>query len=554
MPAHFRPARDLSANARWPNLGFGRSEASAITPTMNFWHNLQMVAGVIPLLWLTLGFYLAALVLYFYVAAERPRLRTAAVLYALALIGFAIMALMQQGGIEQSISYPWLRWTAQFIKWVAIINVARVLLFNVLLPLVRIHPPKIVIDLLLAISYIVFGLSLLTQSGVNLNGILVTSTVITAAIAFSLQDTLGNVMGGLALQMERSVSVGDWIRIGADEGRVSEISWRQTSIETRNWDTIVIPNSVLMRSQVMLLGHRTAAPRQQRRWVYFNVDFRYAPSEVIAAVEAALRADPIEHVARAPAPHCLMVDFKDSYGYYAARYWLTDLALTDPTDSVVRHRVYFALKRAGIPLSIPAQMLFVEADDPKRRERKRSEELMRRDEALRSCELFSALTDDERTELATNLNVAPFIRGEVVTRQGAVAHWLYILRRGEAEVRVRADGSDLSEHVATLREGDFFGEMGLLTGEPRTATIIALTDVDCYRLDKQHFNEVLQRRPEVAQDLAHILARRRVELDAVLEGLNEEAKRQRISHLRTDFLGRIRHFFTLDRYGKRNGG
>src|SRR5205085_369925 len=208
------------------------------------------------------------------------------------------------------------------------------------------------------------------------------STVITAAVAFSLQDTLGNIMGGLALQMERTVSVGDWIRIGADEGRVSEIRWRQTSIETRNWDTIVIPNSVLMRGQVTLLGHRTAAPRQQRRWVYFNVDFRYAPSEVIAAVEAALRAD--------------------------------------PTDSVVRHRVYFALKRAGIPPSIPAQMLFVEADDPKRRERKRGEELARRDEALRHCVLFSALTEDERTELATNLNVAPFIRGEIITRQGAV--------------------------------------------------------------------------------------------------------------------------------------
>ena len=521
---------------------------------MNFWSNLQAVAGTVPLGWLTLGFYAATLALFFYVPAERLRLRTAAVLYAVALAGFSVMALMQHGGMGESTTYAWVKWATRFIEWVTIINVSRVLLVNVLFALVRFHPPRIAIDLVLAISYIVVGLTLLTQSGVNLSGILVTSTVITAAVAFSLQDTLGNIMGGLALQMERTVSVGDWIRIGADEGRVSEIRWRQTSIETRNWDTIVIPNSVLMRGQVTLLGHRTAAPRQQRRWVYFNVDFRYAPSEVIAAVEAALRADPIEHVAREPAPHCLMVDFKDSYGYYAARYWLTDLALTDPTDSVVRHRVYFALKRAGIPPSIPAQMLFVEADDPKRRERKRGEELARRDEALRHCVLFSALTEDERTELATNLNVAPFIRGEIITRQGAVAHWLYILRRGEAEVRVRADGSDLSQRVATLREGDFFGEMGLLTGEPRTATIIALTDVDCYRLDKQHFNEVLQRRPEVAQDLAHILAQRRVELDAILEGLNEEAKRQRMSHLRTDFLGCIRKFFTLDRHEKRNGG
>ena len=517
---------------------------------MNFWHNLQTAAGFAPIHWLALGFYAATAALYYYVPAERPRLRTAAILFALALFGFAVTALVQRDDLQQSIGYTWLRWGARFVEAVAIINVASVLVFDVLLAAVRLRPPRIMRDLLLAAAYIVVGLSLLSQGGVNLNSIIVTSTVITAAIAFSLQDTLGNVMGGLALQMDDTISVGDWIRVGPDEGQVKEIRWRQTSIETRNWDTIVIPNSVLMRSQVLLLGHRTGAPRQQRRWVYFNVDFRYAPSEVIAAVEAALRAEPLQHVAREPAPHCLLVDFKDSYGYYAARYWITDLGPTDPTDSVVRQRIYFALRRAGIPLSIPAQQIFVEENDDSRRARKQREELSRRCETLREVELFAPLTDEEREELAGRLNVAPFIRGEVVTKQGAVAHWLYILRRGEAEVRVNVPGTELSERVALLHEGDFFGEMGLLTGEPRAATIVALTDVECYRLDKDIFSDVLQRRPEMARDLADILARRRMELDAILGGLNEEARRLRTSHLHTDLLERIRNFFKLDRDGK----
>lgn len=514
---------------------------------MDFWHNLQLVAGYVPLHWLTLGFYTVVLLLYFYVPPERLRLRSAAILYALTLVGFIVMALMQRGGMQQALSYEWIKWLARFIEWVAVVNVSCVLLFHVLLAAVHLKPPRIVIDLLLAVAYFVLGLTLLSRSGVNLSGILVTSTVITAAIAFSLQDTLGNIMGGLALQMERTVNVGDWIRVGPDEGRVSEIRWRQTSIETRNWDTIVIPNSVLMRGQVVLLGHRTGAPRQQRRWVYFNVDYRYAPSQVIAAVETALRAEPIPNVAREPAPHCLLIDFKDSYGYYAARYWVTDLAQTDPTDSVVRQRIYFALKRADIPLSIPAQTIILEEHDEQRRTRKYEEEIARRTESLRRVELFAPLTEAERAELATHLNVAPFVRGEFMTRQGAVAHWLYIICKGEAEVRVQAAGSELSERVATLRAGDFFGEMGLMTGAPRTATVIALTDVECYRLDKASFNDVLQRRPEIAQDLAHLLAQRRVELDAVLGELSEEAKRQRMNSLRTDLLGRIRQFFTLDK-------
>jgi CRP-like cAMP-binding protein len=327
---------------------------------------------------------------------------------------------------------------------------------------------------------------------------------------------------------------------------VKEIRWRQTSIETRNWDTVVIPNSALMKGQVVLLGRRLGAPRQHRQWVYFNVDFRFEPSKVIDAVTAALNAEPIPNIAREPAPHCLLFDFKDSYATYAARYWLTDLALTDPTDSVVRTRIYAALNRAEIPLSIPAHSLFLTEEDESRRQRKQQAEVKERVDALQQVELFAPLTDEELSEIAEQLSVAPFVRGEALTRQGAAAHWLYIMTKGDVEVRVAVDGSQLAKHVATLHAGDFFGEMGMMTGEPRTATVIAQTDVECYRLDKEAFNRILRRRPELAEDLSHILARRRVELEAVREGLNEEAKRRRISHTQGDFLRRIRKFFTLE--------
>jgi CRP-like cAMP-binding protein len=301
----------------------------------------------------------------------------------------------------------------------------------------------------------------------------------------------------------------------------------------------------LMKGQVVLLGRRLGSPRQHRQWVYFNVDFRYAPTDVVEAVEAALRAEPIPNVAREPVPHCLVLDFKESYITYAARYWLTDLALTDPTDSVVRSRLYFALRRAGIPLSIPAQALFVTEEDEGRRTRKQTEEVGRRAETLGRVELFRTLTDEERRTLAEHLTVAPFVRGEAMTRQGAEAHWLYIITKGEAEVRVAVDGN-LSKKVATLHAGDFFGEMGLMTGEARAATVIAQTNTECYRLDKKGFADILKRRPEIAEDISHILARRRVELEAVREGLNEEAKHKLMSNAQRDLLRRIRDFFTLN--------
>jgi small-conductance mechanosensitive channel/CRP-like cAMP-binding protein len=512
---------------------------------MNFWNNVQTTAGMGGALhWLVIAFVVTAFLLFTFVREERARIRGAMFLFALSFTGLlAASTVINLGWSLDSFGYRAIRWISLFLVSAAIINLIGVLLFSLALKSIRIKVPLIMHDLILALAYIIVAITLLSRSGVDLAGVVATSAVITAVIGFSLQDTLGNIMGGMALQMERTISVGDWIRIDQNEGRVKEIRWRQTSIETRNWDTIVIPNSVLMKGQVTLLGRRADAPRQHRQWVYFNVDFRFAPTEVIQIVETALRAEHMPNVANDPLPHCLITDFKDSYATYAARYWLTDLALTDPTDSIVRSRIYSALRRADIPLSIPARSLFVTEEDESRRERKRNEETKRRIEALKSIELFDELTDEERLKLAMGLKAAPFVRGEAMTKQGAQAHWLYLVIEGEAEVDIAINGR--SEKVATLKGGDYFGEMGLMTGEPRTATVIALTDVKCYRLDKAAFKDILQRRPEIAENISHTLARRRVELEAIREELNEEVMHQRMNKAQNEFLQSIREFFRL---------
>jgi small-conductance mechanosensitive channel/CRP-like cAMP-binding protein len=513
---------------------------------MSFWQNLQAAAGMEDALhWVALGFIVAAVLLFSFVPSERVRIRTSVFLFASSLAGLlAAGALLSVGATPDYFAYRAVRWVALLLHGIAIVNLASVFLFDVVLYSVRLKPPRILRDLLLAMAYIAVALVLLSRNGFDLTGIVATSAVITAVVGFSLADTLGNIMGGMALQMEHTINVGDWIQIDQIEGKVKEIRWRQTSIETRNWDTVVIPNSVLMKGRVTLLGHRDGAPRQQRRWVYFNVDFRFPPTEVITTVEAALRAEPIPSVAAEPEPHCIMTEFKDSYATYAARYWLTDLASTDPTDSVVRTRVYSALRRAGIPPSIPAHSLFVTEENESRREYKRGEEVERRVKALENVELFRRLTAEERLELAGRMRAAPFVRGEALTKQGAEAHWLYIVIEGRAEVHVAIDGK--SEKVATLGAGDFFGEMGLMTGEARSATVVAETDVLCYRLDKQAFRQILSRRPEIAEDISQVLARRRVELEAVREELSEEALRRRVDHTQNALLDRIREFFGLD--------
>ncbi len=512
---------------------------------MSYWQLLKTVSGAHgEYLLFAIAFILFSFFLGGFVPKRRPRLINSVFLFLLSILGlFISTSLLYYGYEENTGANRWTKWATFLIAGIAIVNVLSVVVFDIVLQ--RLDIPRILRDLTTGLAYIVVAIGLLSKIGVDLTGIIATSAVLTAVIGFALQDTLINLVGGIALEMENTFNAGDWIRVDKYEGRVKEIRWRQTSIETRDWDTVVIPNSMLIKGQFLILGKRTNEPRQHRQWVYFNVDFRYSPTEIINTIEAALLAEPIEHIAQEPPIHCIVTEFSESYITYAVRYWLTDLVLTDPTNSVVRTRIYSALKRVNISLSIPAQAIFISEDDDGHRQLKLEKEIVHRMKVLQDVELFHSLMEDEQRELAEHLSVAPFVRGEAMTRQGAEAHWLYVITKGEVEVRISVDESELSKQVATLKAGDFFGEMGMMTGAKRAATVIATTDTECYRIDKEAFKNIIRRRPEIAEDISIVLANRRVSLEAAREGLNEEAAKQRLQSEQGAMLKRIRNFFNI---------
>ena len=413
------------------------------------------------------------------------------------------------------------------------------LFFRVLLAPAGMQPPPILRDTLLGISYVIVALTLLSRHGVDLTGIVATSAVVTAVIGFSLQDTLGNIMGGVALQMERSIGVGDWVRVGDTEGVVREIRWRQTSIETRNWDTVVIPNSVLMKSQVTVLGRRMGKPLLHRMWVEFAVDYRFSPADVIDAVERALQAEPIADVASDPLPNCILKEFKESYGQYAVRYWLKDFANDDPTSCEV-HAHFRGSTAGGDGLVDPGADGLPEVGTAAQLQ-KQVEERARRAAALKGVAVFQPLTE-RRAAGAPVLTVAPFQRAVSAARKH---YYLYIIVKGDAEMSVATPEGN-SRVVSRLGAGQVFGEMGLLTGAPRVSTVTALTDTVCYRLDKEGFKDVLQRRPEIAEAISHLLAKRKLEIDALTQGIDAEAAHRQAPAAQHDLLQSIRRFFMLD--------
>ncbi|MEN9864800.1 MAG: hypothetical protein RL748_390 [Pseudomonadota bacterium] len=417
-----------------------------------------------------------------------------------------------------------------------LIRICGLTAFRVLLPALRFNPPAILEDILLVLTYIAWGMVRLRAAGLDLTGLVTTSAVITAVIAFSMQETLGNILGGLALQLDNSVRIGDWISIDGVRGQVVEVHWRHTDVQTTNGHLIVIPNGMLMKSKVDVYSRLDRPPF--RRWIKFWVSDMVPPQDVINTVTKALREAQIERVALEPPPECIVTDYNHGAIEYAVRYWLLDARHDDGTDSVVRVHFYAALKRQNYVLAHPVMNVSLVHDGSKLNASQREQELARRKHALRRTSLFAALSDDEIAHVASSLRNTPFIKDDVMTKQGAVAHWLYLLVEGEADVWYEANGQ--RSHLALLKPGDVFGEMGLLTGEPRSATVTAHSDTLCYRLDKELFEQILHQRPELASEFAHILTQRSRELNALKQG---SAPVQHVEH--ATYLDSIRRFFGL---------
>jgi small-conductance mechanosensitive channel/CRP-like cAMP-binding protein len=481
--------------------------------------------------------------------APRKRLRRSVILFGIYAALIAAERAFELAGVAPALSAG-LGVGVQTLEILLIINLSALTIFDLVLYLVRWDYPDILSDITVGAAYLVAAIWLLHRSGVDFTSIVATSAVVTAVIGLSLQATLGNVVGGIALQLDDSIEEGDWIELESKvQGQVKQIRWRHTVLETRDWDTLIVPNSQLLAQSIKVLGKRAGETAPHRMWVYFSVDFRFPPGQVIQIVNDALQAAPIPNVAMDPKPHCVCYDLakenRDSFAYYAVRYWLTNLSVDDPTSSLVRDRVYTALRRAEMPLALPAATLFISHDDPDHAARKRNREIGFRVEALESTVLFSRLSEEERLRLAEGVRPAPFAAGEIITRQGARAHWLYILTKGEAEVRIaRADGEE--RKVAEIKAPSFFGEMALMTGAAREATVVAKTDVECLRVDKNDFRDILARRPEIAEEVSTVLAQRRVELEAVRDHLDADAKKRKLVTERGRILESIRDFFGLN--------
>lgn len=474
-------------------------------------------------------------------ASPADRRRGQFTMAVLALVAFAgVWGLASYAGrFDDRTLYEIVR--EALLALLALAVIRSVLLFVTRIALARFNVPSIVSDVLQGLALIVYAIFRLDAVGVNLAGVVTTSAIVTGAIAFSAQEVLGALWAGIALQADRTLRIGDWIVFDGKSGQVVGIRWRTTSIRTKNYETIIIPNASLIKGKVHVL-YRAGSPEHALRELPFSVAYDQVPSRVVAVVDEAVQRAEVANVARDHAPWCVCASFDDSGITYKLLYHIIDLGRSRDTDSTLLGLVYAALQRAGMTIPFPQRDVHVyRAAGPEERLRR---EVERRVASLAHVELFAPLTEAERQALAAAMQPGLFVRGEVLFRQGDPADSLFVLSRGRLGVYDERDGG-ARRLLAALEAPAYVGEMGLLTGQPRGATIVAETDVECLRLDKAGFDAILRARPEIVEELSQALARRLAENDATLRELDAQGRTTGDRSRARELMQRIRKFFSL---------
>lgn len=386
----------------------------------------------------------------------------------------------------------------------------------------------------LLIYFLVIVVVLRTTLQINIASLIATSAVLTAIIGLALQDVLSNVFSGLVLEIEQPFSRGDWVRIGSFEGVVEETGWRTTKLRTRVNELITLPNSTLSKEAVVNYSRPDPLHGDTLR---FLVGYETPPSLVQDAVAVVFAAEPA--VRALPELEVRFERFDENGALYAIRYWITEFNNLERIRNRLHTNLWYAFRRAGIRVPFPARDLFVYPGQTVVPPGPLPDVFT----TLRTVPLLAPLSDDVLRGVVPRVRRMTFGRGEVVVREGDPGDSFYVIESGQAAVVLGEAGQE--RPVARLAAGSFFGEMSLLAGDPRHATVRASADLTVLMIDRAGFAEVIVADPALVAPLSQIVSRREAELAVQREQLLASARAAGDDAHAHGLSDRIRAFFGL---------
>jgi small-conductance mechanosensitive channel len=363
--------------------------------------------------------------------------------------------------------------------------------------------PSLIRNIFSIVAYIISFVIIFKQfyPEVGLGALFTTSAVLGAIIGLALQDTLGNFFAGISLHADKPFQVGDVVTVGTKTGVVESITWRAVKIRTFTNHIVLASHSSVSKEAIEV------CPRDNlnARLVFFNTLYTDSPAKTIHIVREAVRE--ADNVSPKIKPIVRIRNLGDSGVDWEVKYWLIDYAKYNDTDALVRQRVWYAFRRAGLNFAFPTRTLHIE--------RKSKTDGAQADgsgfiERLSAVDIFAPLSSEETARLAGASASHVFAPGETVIRAGDEGSSMFVVHSGRVSVQISDNGK--ARTVAVLKEGDFFGEMALFTGEPRAANVVAMEETEVLEIGHQAMKHLFETNPDLVDSLSHIIAERRVGL------------------------------------------
>jgi potassium efflux system protein len=372
------------------------------------------------------------------------------------------------------------------------------------------HPvPKLLEDIVT--SVIVFAI-ILSVSGFVLNAplssLIAGSSILAAVIGLAINPMLSDVFSGMALSVERAYNIGDWVEVenrsrpgGAMIGRVIEINWRATRLHTKTDQIIVIPNSEMARTKFI---NYSIPERQYREEVQVFLSHTVVPVRAKRILMAALLSTP--GIMKEPEPQVILQKFDQRGVLWCLWFWVSDYGESTQFTKIVHENVLKHLQVAGIDLSYHrVDQRLVPADDGRREEDSVKLEL------ISGIEFFKVMDEKYLTRIANAMERKKYGAQEFIVTQNEAGASLFIVEEGLVNILLQ-DAEGTNKWVAHIQPGGFFGEMALLTGEPRAASAQAATEVICYEISKEILLPIFQESPELLEKISAKMAARKIRL------------------------------------------
>ncbi len=418
-------------------------------------------------------------------------------------------------------SQEWLHyidiWADIFLAW----GIARVVFWVFMEILSKIKdkddvPPKITRDFVLFITFIIlFLLVLRLRSDVNLASLLTTSAVITVVIGLAVQATLNNFFSGLIIQAEQPFSIGDWLKFEDKEGRVVGISWKSTQLLTREQVLIYIPNAILASST---FSNFSRPNRKKIARIYIGLEYGVPYNKVKQVITEVVEQHP--RVLKQPRVNVRLVEYGDFAITYEIRVWHTSYAYEPQLKADINQQLWYALRRNNIRIPFPIRDVFHGHIEREHRNDKSNALKSEAKKMIEQVPVLSPLSDDELSELSRNVTIERYGTGELIVREGEDGDSMYIIQSGVCEA-MKTHESGRIEFLSTMQPGDFFGEISLLTGEKRTASIKAVQDTSVIVIKKTVFSKIMIANPVISEQIGSVVLERQQKKGVPLENFED---------------------------------